>query len=179
MPFSQYATFAQRDRQQIDSNDKWLEYLYFKQSSLPVVQYLSLSIPCECSRKRDFHTIYSIRKYMCWYIFCVGITCRREQLSKVPYARQSNNSLVSLHFIPSLFYFVQVREFSINIGLLSIFFFEDFYMYCIGSKEVRDKFKSSVCWFERKNNQVVPITTPMGHLQTLPANWNNCAAWYK
>jgi hypothetical protein len=46
-----------------------------------------------------------------------------------------------------------------------MFSFEDFYMYFIGSKEVREQLKSSVCWFKR-NNQVVPIAIPMQHPPT-------------
>jgi hypothetical protein len=64
-----------------------------------------------------------------------------------------------------MFYFAQVSEFSINIVSLSMFSFEDFYMYCIGSKEVREQVKSSVCWFKR-NNQVVPRAIQTQHPQT-------------
>ena len=47
-----------------------------------------------------------------------------------------------------------------------MFSFEDFYMYFLGSKEVREKLKSSVCWFKRTNTQVGPTTIQLQNQRT-------------
>ncbi len=105
---------------------------------------------------------------MCLHPFDIGIQWQQEQLTKVHGVWHWNDVLTPWHFIFSLLCFAQVSG---NSSISKIYFFmifsvEDFFIYYIGSKEVRQKFKSFVCWFKNSNNEVAPLTLTLQHLPT-------------
>jgi hypothetical protein len=106
---------------------------------------------------------------LCLNPFDVGIQWQQEQLTKVHGVWQWNDALILWLFIFSLLCFVQVSG---NSSISKKYFFlifsvEDFFIYYIGSTEVREKLNSFVCWFKNTNTQVVPMTVTLQHLPNI------------